>query len=141
MVIGQFSSHVGSGNRVTFPKKFSKEEGNFWLITKGLDQNLIMVSETKKQILLEGIETKPYIPANIRQKQAFVLGNTFEITLDDSNRFVIPPSLCRYAGITTEVIFAGIENFVFVWNSKQWEDYQRHIQPAMEKIFDLPGNE
>lgn len=142
MVIGQYSGSVGSGNRVSFPRKFSKVLGNDLLVTKGMDGNLIMVAGSEKELLIEGIETKPYANQNMRNMQAFVLGNTFEVTLDSLNRFVIPEVLRSYAGITSEVIFAGIEHFVQVWDKKRWEEYQDAIQPSIRRQREqLPGKE
>lgn len=142
MVIGQYSGSVGSGNRVSFPRKFSNESGNELLITKGLDGNLIIVARGERTLLIEGIETKPYGTETMRAMQAFVLGNTFEISLDSLNRFVIPEVLRIYAGITHEVIFAGIGRFIQVWDKKRWEVYQDTIQPSIRKeIEQLPGRE
>lgn len=142
MVIGQYSSHVGVGNRVTFPKKFSKELGRILLITKGLDNNLIMVPAGQKQLLLEDITIKPYVTAAVREMQAFVLGNTFEIELDRLNRFVIPQQLVDFAGVKNEVVFVGMEAFVQVWASKRWEAYQHQIQQTIDQSIEkLSGNE
>lgn len=142
MVIGQYSGNVGVGNRVSFPRRFRSELGNRLFITKGLDGNLIIVSESQKQLLIEGIDTRPYATEKDRRMQTFVLGNTFEIELDSLNRFVIPSALRTYATITKEVIFAGVENYVQVWDKKRWEDYQRSIYPLISRDAEkLPGNE
>lgn len=142
MVIGQYSSNVGAGNRVTFPRKFSHEIGRELLITKGLDQNLIMVAFSEKQVLFEAIETKPYVRTAVREMQAFVLGNTFEVVLDQVNRFVIPTELFVYAGIGKEVVFIGVQEFIQVWDRRRWNAYQKRIQQHIGRnVVKLPGNE
>ena len=133
MVIGQYSSTISVGNRVTFPKKFSDELGKSYLITKGLDGNLIMVSASDKYLLLEGIETKPYVSTTMRERQAFVLGNTFDIELDKLNRFVIPSPLFIAAGMSKEVLFAAIGDFIQLWEVTRWEAFQKTIQLSITK--------
>src|SRR5688572_18541638 len=99
MIIGQYEGSVGIGNRVSFPKKFRQILGNILIITKGLDRNLIVVSESNWKMLLEGTEDKPLIDKSSRELQAILLGNARDVKLDELGRFVIPEYLRVHAGI------------------------------------------
>jgi MraZ protein len=132
MVIGQYSGSISSGNRVSFPKKFRQILGKHLLITKGLDGNIIIVAVSNWKTLLEGTEDKPFTNKSARKMQALLLGNASEVVLDELGRFVIPEYLRRHAGIKKDVIFAGLNRYIQLWDRKRWDEYQKEIEKHLD---------
>lgn len=142
MIIGQYEGSVLRDRRVSFPKKFSQELGKNLLITKGIERNLVIVSRSDWQLLAQGITIRPYAKKKDRELMAYILENTFEIELDELNRFTIPKELQEYAYIRRNVIFTGLEQFVRLWDEQQFRAYQKKIYPLVaQHIEKLPGNE
>lgn len=134
MLIGQYESKVSNKHQIAFPKKFRTELGRKLIVTKGLEKNLIIVSEKNWKTLLEGTEGKPFISRSAREIQRFLLGNAQEAALDEKGRFVIPQFLIVYAEIKTDVIFAGIDRFVELWDKDLWIKSQDTLSQNIESI-------
>jgi len=134
MLIGQFEGKVGEKFQTALPKKFREEIGQSLIVTKGLDANLIIVSEDNWLTLLEGTQNKPLTDKSSREVQRFLLGNASVLELDSQGRFVIPEYLRHFAGIEKEVIFAGIQRFVEVWSKDGWEKEQENLSNNIVSI-------
>ena len=142
MVIGQYSGSVLRDFRVGFPKKFAEVFGDHLLITKGIENCLVIVARPNWKLLSRGIDTAPYAKKRDREMQAFILENTFEVALQELNRFTIPSELREYAGIKKDVIFTGVEQYVRLWGKEQFKEYQRTIHPSVaEYLEELPGKD
>ena len=144
MVIGQYEGKIGEKTRIAFPSKFREALGDSLILTKGLEANLIIISESNWKTLLEGTEGKPFTDKNSREMQRFLLGNAAAIQLDAKGRFVIPDYLRKHAGLQEEeeVVFAGINRFVELWSKKEWHNQQERIEKNIESIAEkLSRNE
>ena len=143
MLIGQYSSSISEKHQVSLPKKFRDVLGDKLIVTKGFENCLIIVSENNWKTLLEGTEGLPFTKKAARELQRFLLGNATDVEIDDKGRFVIPEYLRDFAGIDKEIVFAGIQRFVEIWDKKKWEEHQlelsKNIDSIAEKLED--GNE
>ncbi len=138
MVIGQYEGKVGDKARVALPSKLRDELGDKLILTKGLENNLIIISEANWKTLLEGTEGKPFTDKSTREMQRFLLGNATEISLDAKGRFVIPEYLRVHADLreNEDIIFAGISRFIEVWSKQNWEEQQQRLTKDIETIAD-----
>lgn len=134
MLIGQYEGKVGEKKQVSFPKKFRDELGDQLIVTKGLEHCLIIVSEANWKTLLEGTEGLPFTSKTTREMQRFLLGNASEVELDAKGRFVLPDYLREYAQVNEDIIFAGIQRFVEIWDKKTWEQEQEKLSGNIEFI-------
>jgi len=142
MLIGQYESKITEKHQVALPKKFREILGDRLIITKGFENCLIVVSVDNWKTLLEGTEGKPFTNKGTRELQRFLLGNATDIELDTKGRFVVPEYLREFASIKTELIFAGIERFVEIWDKAGWDDQQKELSRNIESIAErLSGDE
>jgi MraZ protein len=143
MLIGQFEGKVSEKFQTAFPKKFREVLGDKLIVTKGFENYLIVVREENWKTLLEGTEGKSFTSRNTREVQRFLLGNATVVELDSKGRFVLPGFLREYANIGEEIIYAGIERFVEVWDKKQWELQQttlaKNIGDIAERLSGTPA--
>lgn len=142
MLIGQYESKIGEKHQAALPKKFREILGDRLIITKGFENCLIVVSVRNWKTLLEGTEGRPFTSKSTRELQRFLLGNASDIDLDSKGRFVIPEYLRDFADIKTEIIFAGIERFVEIWDKNKWDDQQKELSKNIESIAErLSGDD
>lgn len=134
MLLGRYDSKISSKFQISFPKKFRKELGEKLIVTKGLENCLIVVSQEGWKTLVEGTEGEPFTKRPTREMQRYLLGNAQEIDLDSKGRCILPEYLRDYAQLTDDVVFAGIERFVEVWDKKAWEDEQKRLTGSIETI-------
>lgn len=143
MLLGQYDGKISEKHQAALPKKFRDELGDKLIITKGFENCLIVVSEENWKTLLEGTEGKPFTSKNTRELQRFLLGNATYVELDGKGRFVIPEFLRNFAGIKNEVIFAGIQRFVEIWDKTKWDENQKELSENITSIAERlsAGNE
>lgn len=143
MLIGQHEVKISEKFQVGLPRNFRQILGDKLIITKGFEKCLIVVSEENWKTLLEGTEGKPFTNKNTRELQRFLLGNAVFADLDTKGRFVIPEFLRKFAGIKNDIIFAGIQRFVEIWDKGTWEENQKELTASIESIADRlsAGNE
>lgn len=139
MLIGQYEGKIAEKFQISFPKRFREELGDNLIVTKGLEDYLIVVSEKNWKTLLEGTENSPFTNREARNVQRFLLGNATVVTLDSKGRFVLPEFLRTYAGIVEDIVFAGIERFVEVWSKKRWTEEQQRLAGEIESIAEKLG--
>lgn len=134
MLIGQYDSKIGEKHQVALPKKFREVLGDKLIVTKGFENCLIIVSVENWKTLLEGTEGKPFTSRSTRELQRFLLGNATDVELDSKGRFVVPVYLREFASLKSEIIFAGLERFIEVWDKKAWDDQQNELAKNIESI-------
>lgn len=142
MLLGQFEGKIGEKHQAALPKKFREVLGDKLIVTKGFENCLIVVSEENWKTLLEGTEGRPFTSKNTRELQRFLLGNATYVELDTKGRFVLPEYLRNFAGLKTDLIFAGIQRFVEIWDKEAWDGHQKELAENIESIAErLSGEE
>lgn len=134
MLIGQYTGTIGAKGRVAFPKKFREVLGDKLIVTQGYENSLIVVSEEGWKALLEGTEGKPFIQAETRETQRFLLGGASFSELDDKGRFILPTYLRDFAKIGDEIVFLGLSRYVEIWDKKRWEEYKQNLEKNIDSI-------
>lgn len=134
MLLGQFEGRIDEKSRISFPKRFREVVGEKLVLTKGLEKNVIIVSEKNWEALLEGTQDKPFINRDARELQRFILGNAMFVELDEKGRFLLPDFLRKYAAISGTVIFAGMKRFIELWDKENWEEEQERLSKSIPSI-------
>jgi MraZ protein len=134
MLIGQYEGKLTNKNQISFPKKFRDTLGSKLIITKGIEEYLIIVSEKEYKTLLEGTEGKPFINQDAREMQRFILGNAYETELDSKGRCVLPEFLRNFAHLKEDIVFAGIGRFVELWDKEDWKLEQTKVSQKVPSI-------
>lgn len=134
MLLGQYEGRVDEKNRSAFPKKLREALGDKLIITKGYENSLIVVSEEGWKTLLEGTEGKPFIQAEARETQRFLLGGATLVELDNKGRFILPNYLKNFGQIRDEIIFIGLNRYVEIWDKERWEVYNSFLEKNIDRI-------
>jgi len=140
MLRGRYDGKISTKFQIALPKKFREELGDRIIITKGLGKRLMVVSEKKWETLLEGTESSPFIHKDATDLQRFVLGNAYDAELDTKGRCVLPTYLREHGGITEDIVFAGMNSYVEIWNKKDWEIEQERLSKNIPAIAERLTN-
>jgi MraZ protein len=101
---------------------------------------LYPIDEWEKQEKIIRSKTNPFKQKHSRFLRMFYHGLS-EITLDASNRMLIPKRLTEFAGIGKDAVLAGQSGKIEIWSSEQYESASRISSefPSMVEKF-LGGN-
>ena len=134
MLLGQYDGKISDKQQISLPSKLRQELGDRLIITKGFEQCLIVVAEKDYNTLLEGTDGKPFTNKAAREVQRFLLGNASFVELDNKGRCVLPAHLRIYAQLNEEIVFAGVQRFVEIWDKKAWEGQQNMLNQQVSSI-------
>lgn len=140
MLIGEYLHTVDDKNRVSLPSKFRKEIGKTVVITRGLDNCLFLYPVSEWQRIAEQLSNLGIAKSDQRGINRFMLAGAVEMTVDSIGRILIPEYLKQFAGLGTEIVFAGVHNRIEIWNHKKWESYKKAIEKEAEKLSEKLGD-
>lgn len=133
---GEYLHSVDSKGRMIFPANLRKELGEGFVIFKGLDGCICVYSKEDWDAFESKIAAMPI--AKARKLQRFYSAN-YPCEPDGQGRILLPQSLRTYAGITKDVIVAGIQKRVEIWDAEKWKDYNDNV--TSDEISELMEEE
>ena len=118
MLIGEYSHSIDPKGRINFPAKLRETLGEYFVITKGLD-NCLFVYRMKEWNQLEE-KTKQLPTSKARNIQRFLFAGAAAVSPDKQGRVLIPQNLRDYAGLEEEITIVGVSSRAEIWDSKRW---------------------
>jgi len=135
-VRGEYAHSVDSKGRMIFPAKLREELGEGFVIFKGLDGCIWAYTKEDWDAFEDKIASLPV--AKARKLQRFYSAN-YPCEPDGQGRILIPQSLRTYAGITKDVIIAGVQRRVEIWDAQRWQEYNDSV--TEEEICEIMEEE
>jgi MraZ protein len=132
MFLGEYKHTIDEKGRLTIPAKFRGELAAGLVVTRGFDKNLMLFPLGGWQDLAERIISRPMSDEGVRTFRRRVFSGAVDLTPDRQGRIVIPPYLRQFAGIDSEVIVAGMYNYVEVWSTHAWNEVRNTIEQSSE---------
>lgn len=138
MFMGQYNHTIDAKGRLIVPAKYREQLGEAFVITNGNDGCLNIYTEEAWEAVLEKLQLLP----NSRDKRVLTRklvsqANTVEV--DKQGRILIPPTLRDHAGLTKDVIFAGANDKIEVWDKDKWDEVNAvdDYDDIAERLADL----
>ncbi|MFC2045866.1 division/cell wall cluster transcriptional repressor MraZ [Chloroflexota bacterium] len=122
MFFGEFEYKVDEKGRVPIPPKFRRELEKGVVLTPGMERCISAYSLPEWERLAKELTSGSSINRNkLRKLNRAIFATAFSLNIDKQGRIALPAPLRSYAGIDDEVIIAGVNNTLELWNKKQWE--------------------
>lgn len=136
MFIGEFEYKVDEKGRVPFPPKFRRELREGVVLTPGAEKCIIAYPLSEWTKLAKTLTTGPITPSKLRRLNRAIFAAAFRLLFDGQGRIALPIPLRQHAGIEEEVIIAGANNYLELWNKKQWESEKAISQEQAWQIIE-----
>lgn len=124
MFIGEYSHNLDDKGRLAVPVKFRRELSKGAVVTRGLDNCLFLYTKTEWEKLAEKLANLPISQANSRAFSRLMLAGAMDVEVDKQGRIILPEYLRLFAGLSKEVIIAGLYNRLEIWDSEKWSSYK-----------------
>jgi MraZ protein len=122
--LGQAVHTIDDKNRLAIPARFRSELATGLYVTKGVDRCLYLLTPEAWTQLAERIRALPSMQGDARRLQRHFFAGADHLLPDKLGRVVIPASLREYAGLTGEVVVAGVNTRIEVWDKATWDAEQ-----------------
>jgi len=133
MLVGSSQRTVDSKGRMILPKEFRSYFEGGLMVTKGLDNCLLLYPMKEWERLVERIEEMPSGSEATRRFTRLFFADASNLIPDGQGRVLIPPRLREMVGITGEVFIVGLANKAEVWDPEGWKAYRKSSEGQYEQ--------
>ncbi len=121
MFFGEFEYKIDEKGRVPIPPRFRKELKEGMVLRPGVEKCITVypLSEWKK--LAATLTTGSVTRSKLRRLNRAIFATAFSLNIDGQGRIALPIPLRQHASIEDEVVIAGANNYLELWNKEQWD--------------------
>ena len=145
--IGDYTCRIDSKGRLIFPAAFKKQmqpaSPETFVVRRDIfEQCLVLYTAEDWHVQMKKIRSRinPYNREHNRFMRNFFKG-TAELTLDGSNRILIPRKLVEIAGIEKEVVLAGQDGRIEIWAGEKYSTIDMPVDDFADLAEKLMGGE
>jgi MraZ protein len=128
MFLGEFARGIDKKGRVTLPATFREALGEEEaVITRGIRNYLMLLPKSQFDIFRTKIREMGFASIDARTFRRHFFSGAALVKPDSMGRINIPQVLREHAELTDEVIVAGADYYVEIWNAEHWKEEQRKL--------------
>ena len=121
MFLGEYEYKIDQKGRIPLPPKFREAFKQGLVLTKGLEQCILVYPLSEWNSVAQKMATLPLTRSKARRMNRFTFASAFDLELDGQGRVALPVPLRQYAEIKDTVIIAGVNNYLELWSKESWE--------------------
>jgi transcriptional regulator MraZ len=135
MLLGEYEHTLDDKNRLTLPARFREAFAEGVVVTRGLDGCLYAFRRSDWAGLVESrlSALDPLRPEGRRLQRHFFSGAT-ESELDKQGRVMIPASLIAHAKLGKDVVVAGVNDRLEIWDRAAWRKELAMVEGSAEDV-------
>lgn len=134
MFIGEFHHTLDEKFRFSFPKKFRNDLEKGLIITRGVDNCLLIYTNTEWEKFSFDVSSLPLTNKSARDFQRHILSGAVEIELDKTGRAILPEHLRSFASIKKDIVIAGIGEKIEIWSEAEWQKRIESVSKSSDEI-------
>lgn len=139
MLIGEYRHTLDDKKRLSVPSAFRKELGKKVVLTRGLDSCLFLYPVGEWTKISEKLSQLSMGQADTRSFSRFMFAGAVETEIDNLGRILIPDFLKSFAGLSTKVVLAGINDRVEIWDETRWQDNSSAVVGQADRLAEKLG--
>jgi len=121
MFSGEFEYKIDEKGRVPVPPKFRRELKDGVVLVPGVERCINIYTPPEWKKLATALTADSMAPTKLRRLTRAVFATAFSLNIDGQGRVALPVPLREYAGIEDEVVVAGVNTYLELWDKEQWE--------------------
>lgn len=134
MFMGEYHHNVDMKGRLIVPSKFRESLGEWFVLTRGLDQCLFGYPLSEWEIMEEKLKALPLTKKDARSFSRFFFSGASECELDKQGRINIPAPLMEYGKLEKECVVLGVSNRIEIWSKQIWDEYFKASEDSFAEI-------
>jgi MraZ protein len=136
MFFGEFEYKVDDKGRVPIPPRFRRELKDGLVLAPGVEQCITVYALSEWKKLATTLTSGTVAPSKLRRLNRAVFASAFYLGIDGQGRIALPPPLRQYASIEDDVIIAGANNYLELWNKEKWDEEKAISQEQTWQIIE-----
>lgn len=139
MFWGEYSHHLDKKGRLIIPARYRTRLTNNAILTRGLDQNLVIYPEEAWQTVSAQLNQMPITHPTARALRRLLFSGAVQLTLDKQGRLAVPTHLRSYAALAETVLLVGMETFIEIWEPSRWRSTLDRVSSVLAESDNLPS--
>ena len=136
MFFGEFEYKVDDKGRVPIPPRFRKELKERVVLTPGVEKCIIAYPLSEWKRLATELTTGSLTRSKLRRLNRAIFATAFSVDIDGQGRVALPTPLRQHAEIVDEVVVAGANTYLELWNTVHWEEEKAISQEQAWQIIE-----
>jgi MraZ protein len=135
MLLGEHEHTLDDKGRLTLPARFRDVFAGGIVLTRGMDHCLYAYTREEWRKLVESqlAALSPLSPDS-RRIQRFFFAGASETEPDKQGRVTVPPALARHAKLKRDVVVAGVNDHLEIWDRAAWRTQLKEIEGSAEDV-------
>lgn len=139
MFIGEYKHTIDAKRRLAIPAKFRKRIGETAVLTKSLDNSLVLYPMKEWEELAGKLSKLSVGQAGTRSFVRTMLAGAADVEIDSLGRILVPDYLKDYAGLKKNAVIAGLYNRLEIWDEETWNEYKKNSEKNTGEIAEKLG--
>ncbi len=136
MFLGEFEYKIDEKGRVPIPPKFRRELKEGVVLTPGVERCIDVYTPAEWKKVAAALTTGPIPRSKWRRLNRAIFATAFSLNMDGQGRIAIPAPLREHAEIEDDVVIAGANTYLELWNKEQWESEKAISQEQAWQIIE-----
>jgi MraZ protein len=138
MFLGEFQHSLDAKGRVILPARYREQLADGAFVTKGRGGCLSVFTPEEFESVATGVREQSRRGAKELNAARTFFSGAQEIRPDKQGRVALPQNLREYAGLSREVVVAGVFSRIEIWDRDRWLELDRVGDQALTDSDDLP---
>jgi MraZ protein len=135
MLLGEYEHTIDDKNRVTLPAKFRQSFDDGCVVTRGLDGCLyVWTPRAFADYRDSQLATLPPLSQQGRRMHRHFFSGASETAPDKQGRVSIPPALLTHAKLGRDVVVAGVNDHLEIWDRAAWQRELAEVEGSAEDV-------
>ena len=136
MFLGESTHKIDEKHRVLIPPKFRKELKEGMVLTPGIEKCIVAYPLAEWKKLATSLTSGSVTPSKLRSLNRALFATAFSTNIDGQGRIALPAPLREYAEIVDEIVVAGANIYLELWNKVHWEEEKASSQEQAWQIIE-----
>ncbi len=140
MFYGEFDYKIDEKGRVPLPPKFRNALKDGVVLTPGPEKCITVYTLPEWRKLSTTLTNSPISRSKMRKLSRALFATAFSTKIDGQGRVALPAPLREHAEIVDEVVVAGSNTYLEIWNKILWEEEKELSQEQAWQIIESLEN-
>jgi len=135
MLLGEYEHTIDDKNRLTLPAKFRQAFEGGIVVTRGLDGCVYAwTPDAFGEYRDSQLATLPPLSQQGRRMHRHFFSGASEQTPDKQGRVSIPTALLSHAKLGRDVVVAGVNDHLEIWDRAAWQRELAEVEGSAEDV-------
>jgi MraZ protein len=140
MFYGEYGYKIDEKGRIPVPPKFRNALKDGIVLTPGAERCLTLYTVLEWKKLSAKLTGSGLSRSKMRKLSRALFATAFTTKIDGQGRIPIPAPLREHAGMIDEVVIAGANTYLEIWDKGLWEEEKREAQDQAWQIIESLEN-